>query len=116
MTGSNVIMYVVLKRILEYGMQLYLVNCNLVYAYFQTPYGFILVVRKVAQYDYLTELKNQHSLNGASQAGVCPNRLFSGMVLDTDVQHGGCKEDGQISKAGGDMFLAQNMTSTLVQV
>jgi len=34
MTGSKVIMYDVLKRKLEYGMQLYLVNCILVYVYF----------------------------------------------------------------------------------
>lgn len=45
-----------------------------------------MVLRKEAQYDYLTELKKKHSTNSASYAGVCPNRFFAGMALDTDVQ------------------------------
>jgi len=33
MTCSKVVMYNVLKRKLEYGMQLYLANCTLLYVY-----------------------------------------------------------------------------------
>jgi hypothetical protein len=45
-----------------------------------------LALRELAQYDCFTELWNKHSINGASYAGVCPNRLFFGMSLDADVQ------------------------------